>query len=240
MIPKVINYCWFGRAPLPSIVRKCIASWKKYCPDYQIKRWDESNYNVYKNQYTKNCYRKKKYAFLTDFARLDILYHEGGIYLDTDVLLIKSLTPLVKRGAFMAFEQKGRVNTGLGIACEKGNPILKENIDFYLNHDFRNKKGDFVPPICVSITTQILIRQGLKYKENKTQMLNNIIVYSSDYFSPKKMGTNRMKITTNTYGIHLYASSWYQGSVFVKRFKYYLIPLKEFIKYRILGKKLYE
>lgn len=130
MIPKVIHYCWFGGNNLPGTVKECIASWEKYCPDYEIKRWDESNYNISKNSYTRLAYKNKMWAFLTDYVRLDILSREGGIYLDTDVKLIKSLTPLLKNGAFMSFEQRGRVNTGIGFACEPDNPIIKENSKF--------------------------------------------------------------------------------------------------------------
>lgn len=240
MIPKVINYCWFGPAPIPNIVKKCIASWKEQCPDYKIQLWNEDNYDVNKILYTKECYKNKKYAFLTDYARLDILYHNGGIYLDTDVFLLKSLTPLLNNGAFMAFEKKGRVATGLGMACEAGNPIVKENMKYYEDNNFFNKNGDFVPPICVPVTTKLLISRGLKYRENKVQHLKDMTIYSSDYLAPKKMGTNKLNITDNTYGVHLYASSWYKGNKFVKKIKYRLIPLKEFIKYKILRRKLYE
>lgn len=240
MIPKVIHYCWFGGSELPDIVKDCINSWKKYCPDYEIKQWDESNYDVNKNEYTRAAYANKKWAFLTDYVRLDILYNEGGIYMDTDVKLIKSITPLVNKGAFMSFEKVGRVNTGVGFACEPGNPVVKENKQYYESHNFVDKNGNFNTEICVKITTQILIKHGLKYTDNVTQKLDNITIYSSDYFSPKKMGTEKITLTENTYGIHLFASSWYKGSKTLRKFKYHLIPIKEFIKYKILGRKLYE
>ncbi len=136
MIPKIIHYCWFGGSELPEVAQECIASWKKYCPDYEIKRWDESNYDVEKNQYTREAYLNKKWAFLTDYARLDILYNEGGVYMDTDVKIIKPITPLINQGAFMAFEQRGRVNTGIGFACEPGNTIVGENKRYYENKNF--------------------------------------------------------------------------------------------------------
>lgn len=240
MIPKVIHYCWFGGNELPQLVKDCIASWKKYCPDYEIKQWDETNYDVNKNEYTKAAYSSKKWAFLTDYVRLDILDLEGGVYMDTDVKLIKPIDPLVQNGPFMSFEQRGRVNTGVGFACEPGNPIVKENKEYYEKYSFLDKKGNFQTEICVKITTEILIKHGLDYTKNTVQHLDNITVYPSDYFSPKKMGTEKIRITANTYGIHLFASSWYKGSPFVRKLKYRLIPLKEFIKYRILGRKLYE
>ena len=160
--------------------------------------------------------------------------------MDTDVKLIKSLDLLIQKGPFMAFEQRGRVNTGVGFACEPGNLIVQENKRYYEEHSFNDNKGKFNPGICVKITTEILERHGLNYKEDTTQTIGDFTVYSSDYFSPKKMGTNKVNLTSNTFGIHLYASSWYKGNSIVKKAKYRLIPFKEFIKYKILRKKLYE
>lgn len=239
-VPKVIHYCWFGRNPKPQVIKNCIASWKKYCPGYEIKEWNETNYNINKNEYTKKAYASKKYAFLTDYVRLDLLYTYGGIYMDTDVKLIKPIDDLVEKGNFMSFEKVGRINTGVGFASEKGNKIVKENKEYYENHTFVDSKGNFDPEICVKITTKILIDHGLNYKSNTVQKVDGFTIYSSDYFSPKKMGTNKITLTPNTHGIHLYASSWYTGNFAVKKFKYRLIPIKEFIKYKILGRKLYE
>lgn len=239
-IPKVIHYCWFGNNPKPKVIQNCIESWKKYCPDYEIKEWNESNYDVNKTKYTQLAYESKKYAFLTDYVRLDVLYNEGGIYMDTDVKLIKPIDDLVEKGNFMTFEKKGRVNTGVGFASEKGNHFLKENIDYYNTHSFLDSDNNFNPEICVKITTQLLEKHGLDYKRNELQRVGDFIIYPSDYFSPKKMGTEKIIMTQNTHGIHLYASSWYKGSKFIKKLKYRLIPFKEFVKYKILKRKLYE
>lgn len=239
-IPKVIHYCWFGNNPKPKVIQDCIESWKKYCPDYEIKEWNELNYDVNKTKYTQLAYKSKKYAFLTDYVRLDVLYNEGGVYMDTDVKLIKSIDDLVKKGNFMSFEKVGRVNTGVGFASEKGTSILKENLDYYNTHTFVDKNNNFDPEICVKITTQLLEKHGLDYKRNEQQEVENFTIYPSDYFSPKKMGTEQITITSNTYGIHLYASSWYKGSKLSKKIKYRLIPFKEFVKYKILKRKLYE
>lgn len=240
MIPKIIHYCWFGGNELPDTVKECIASWEKYCPNYEIKRWDESNYDVNKNQYTREAYLNKQWAFLTDYARLDILYNEGGVYMDTDVEMIKSIAPLVEDGPYMAFEQRGRVNTGVGFACEPGNIIVGENKKYYEEKNFQDKNGQFKPEICVKITTKLLIEHGLKYTEDRQQLLDGLTVYPTSFFSPKKMGTERINITNNTYAIHLYESSWYKGPSFVKKFQYRLIILKEFVKYEVLKRKLYE
>lgn len=240
MVPKIIHYCWFGGGEKPSSVKKCIDSWSQKCPGYEIKEWNETNYDISKSSYTLQAYEAKKYAFLTDYVRLDVLYREGGVYFDTDVKLIKSIETLVEKGPFMAFEKKGRVNTGIGFACEPNNPIVYENKSYYDNHNFINQDGEFDPEICVKITTKILIDHGLDYESDVKQTIKGLTVYPSSYFSPKILGTNKINISESTFGIHLFESSWYEGNKFSKKFKYYLIPLKEFIKYRILHRKLYE
>ncbi|KRN33104.1 glycosyltransferase family 32 protein [Liquorilactobacillus mali] len=237
MIPKIINYCWFGGSELPLEVRNNIDNWKKICPSFQIKRWDESNYNVKKNSYIEKMYEDGNYAFLTDYVRLDIIYNYGGVYLDTDVKLIKSLDEIVSKGDFMAFEETGRVNTGIGFGAEPGNEIIKKNMDYYEQDDLN---GQVKVEICVKVTTSLLISYGLDYEKNVQQRLSKIIVYPSDYFSPIKMGTSKINITDNTIGIHEFAASWYKGNKLIKMIKYRLIPLKKFIKVDILKKKLFE
>ena len=130
MIPKIIHYCWFGGNELPESVRKCIESWKKYCPDFVIKEWNESNYDVTKLPFMKDAYEAKKYAFVSDYARLDIIYQHGGIYLDTDVELIKPLDDrLLDTTCFMGMETPGTVATGLGFGAIKGHSFIKQNRD---------------------------------------------------------------------------------------------------------------
>lgn len=229
MIPKKIHYCWFGGNPLPDDAKKCIESWKKHCPDYEIIQWDESNYDLNKNGYVKYAYENKKYAFLTDYARLDIIYNEGGIYLDTDVELLKSLDDLLDCEGYIGMEQIGTVNTGQGFGAVKNHPFVKENKEYYENNNFIDENGNFKQVICVKITTDILNKKGLK-KENVLQKIYNMNIYPVEYFCPLKMGTNKLNITKNTYSIHHFNASWYTGNKIVKKIKYYLIPLKQFIK----------
>ncbi|TNU75055.1 glycosyltransferase family 32 protein, partial [Lactococcus cremoris] len=136
MIPKVIHYCWFGGQPLPESALKCIESWRRFCPDYEIKQWSEKNYDVNKIQYIKEAYQEKKFAFVTDVARLDIIWNEGGIYLDTDVELIKSLDELLYNSLYLGMERAGRVNTGLGFGAEVNHPIVRANLELYTNIPF--------------------------------------------------------------------------------------------------------
>lgn len=234
MIPKIINYCWFGGKPLSQRVKKRIESWMRYCPDYKIVRWDEKNYDLSKNEYVKNTYRFKKWAFLSDYVRLDILSQNGGIYLDTDVELKRNLDSLLVNQCFVGMEDIGRVATGLAMGCEAENPFVVENKMYYETANFYTRDGAFAPKICVDITTDILLHYGLK-KSNEVQNLHAVTVYPTDYFCPLRMGKSKPVITKNTYSIHWYDASWYSGSPLIHKLNYKLIPLKIIIK-KILGR----
>lgn len=207
MIPKIIHYCWFGGNPLPDLAQKCIDSWKKFCPDYEIIRWDESNYDVHKNQFVENAYRSKKWAFLTDYVRLDVVYQMGGVYLDTDVELIKPLDSFLSYQCYMGMEQPGRVNTGLGFGSEKQHPFLLDNMKEYENTNFVRSNGKFSPQTCVDITSKLLEMRGLK-KSNSLQIISNVVILPVDFLCPQDMETGKLVITDNSYSIHHYSASW--------------------------------
>lgn len=220
MIPKVIHYCWFGGNPEPEDVKKCIASWEKFMPDYKIIRWDESNYDINRCQYMTDAYKEKKWAFVSDFARLDIIYQNGGIYLDTDVEVLKSFDNLLGEKMFCGFESrdpKGRkkdssieysVNLGLGYGAEKGHPILKEMINLYQKLSFYNQDGSLNLVACPRYQTLILTKHGL-IPNNQTQRLDNVIAYSPEYFCPQSNITNKMLYPLDkSFSIHHFSVSW--------------------------------
>ena len=211
MIPKIIHYCWFGGKPLPEPVKKCIATWEKYCPDYQIIRWDESNYNVFKNSYTKAAYENKKWAFLSDYVRLDVVYTSGGIYLDTDVELLRSPEELRQNTCFMGMEEVGTVNTGLGFGAEAGHPFLLRNMRAYEESDFVREDGGFRPEICVLITTRLLGEDGLLC-ENQLQKIAGVTVYPVEVLCPQDHKTGKLTLTDRTVSIHHYAEGWHTGT----------------------------
>lgn len=221
MIPKKIHYCWFGRKELPDLAKKCIQSWKTHLPDYEIVEWNESNFDISSNKYVYQAYIEKKYAFVSDYARFHILYNEGGIYMDTDVEVIKSLNIFLTHNVFMGFEGNNGVNPGLIIGAVKYNPIINEILNNYLNFNFIYDDGSLNLTTVVKYTTDVLIKYGLVLN-GKKQEINGITIYSNDYFCPLDYKTKKMTITTHTHTIHHYSASWYSP---YQKFKMHIIKL---------------
>ena len=207
MIPKIIHYCWFGNNPIPNEYKTYMESWKKYCPDYEIIEWNESNYDVTKNKYMHEAYEAKKWGFVPDYARLDIIYNHGGIYLDTDVEIIKNLDELLKNDAFMGFESKRFVAIGLGFGAQKGHKTIKILRDIYKDIAFLNADGTYNMTPSPFYQTNFLYKNGLK-KNNKKQNVCGITIYPAEYFCPQSYETGKLKIEKTTYSIHHYAATW--------------------------------
>lgn len=212
MIPKVIHYCWFGRNPLPKSALKCIDSWRKFFPDYEIKEWNEDNFDVNIIKYTQDAYNAKKYAFVSDYARIWILYNYGGVYFDTDVEVIAPMTDIVDNGPYMGFEinnsteNKIAVNPGLGIGSPSRLELYKDILDVYSNLNFWIGSKINLYAI-VRITTDILTINGLKNVDG-AQTVNGITIYPSEFFNPLDSLTGRLNKTANTRTIHWYDNSW--------------------------------
>ena len=215
MIPKTIHYCWFGRNLLPSSAQKCIDSWRRFFPDYEIKEWNEDNFDVSIIPYTRQAYEAKKYAFVSDYARFWILYHYGGIYFDTDVEVIRSMDDIVKRGAFMGFEldnvKSGKsipsIAPGLGIGAEKGNLIYAEILDKYEHLDFYLPDGTRNNFTMIPMVTGMMQEKGLRLVD-ELQTVESITIYPNDYFNPFDDITGVLRKTPNTRTIHWYAKTW--------------------------------
>lgn len=230
MIPKIIHYCWFGGNPLPPFAVKCINSWKTYFPDYEIKEWNERNFDVDIIPYTHDAYLAKKYAFVSDYARFWILYHYGGIYFDTDVEVIRSMEDLLAKGGFMGCEiDKGAnysVAPGLGMAVEAYHPIYNRILQKYKSLSFYIADGRINPYAVVRITTDVLLEVGLLPKP-MLQAVQNIMIYPADFFNPWNDVLGKMCITTNTRSIHWYSKTWMKPQsvvwIWIKRYIHRLL-----------------
>lgn len=245
-IPKVIHYCWFGHNPLPESVETCIASWRKLCPDYEIKRWDESNFDVSQHPYTRAAYEAKKYAFVSDVARLQILHDEGGFYLDTDVELLQSLDSLREHSLVLPLETKSTLNTGLGFGAEPNHPFLKFNLLAYKHRSFVKDNGNYDLTSCVTITTDVLksfpepwrkLNQELKthvpgQKLTLRDSLFTLTVLPMEFMAPINLETGKMTLTPHTISIHHYDATWQDHK---PRFVGLKIKLR-----RLLGSRLYD
>ncbi|BCJ92952.1 hypothetical protein acsn021_05210 [Anaerocolumna cellulosilytica] len=207
-IPRTIHYCWFGGQKLSDLEERCIQSWKEFCPDYEIVRWDENNYDVNKNLYMKQAYKAGKWAFVSDYARLDILYTYGGIYLDTDVEIIKSIERLLYNEAFIAYGEWPSLNSGAGIGSVKGNEILKEMRDDPRSTiPFINNHGEYNLETNSIYESAVLKKYGLK-QNFEIQLVKNFMVYHPVYFAPASVVGDRAFINEYTYAIHHCHGSW--------------------------------
>lgn len=208
MIPRVIHYCWFGRGELPRSARRCIASWRKYCPDYEIRRWDEDNFDVNMLPYTAQAYAAGKYAYVSDYARFWVLNKFGGLYFDTDVELIRPIDDIVACGPFMGFETGHMVAAGLGLGLEAGMPIVQQILDRYAPVQFIMPDGTYNNrDTVVPIVTEIMLANGMQPQGTK-QIIEGVSVYPAEFFNPYDSITGRLRKTANTRSIHWYTASW--------------------------------
>lgn len=207
MIPKIIHYCWFGRGEMPLLAKKCIRSWKKYLPDYEIKEWNEDNFDLSLYPYAKEAYEMRKFAFVTDVVRLYALYHEGGIYMDTDVEVLKSLDPFLHHAAFSGFEDATMVPTGI-MASEKGGLWAKENLSFYEGKHFVDENGQMNTLTNVFVITDYMLQHGLVQNNTYQDFPGLITLYPNDYFCPKSYRDNKIYLTPNSVTIHHFNASW--------------------------------
>lgn len=216
MIPKRIHYCWFGRNPKPELAEKCIKSWRKFCPDYEIIEWNEDNFDLAAAPlYVRQAYEARKWAFVTDYVRLWAMTRYGGIYMDTDVEVVKPLDRFLHHQAFSGFEDAVHIPTGI-MACEKGFPLFEEFLQYYQDKSFLNPDGT---PDCttnVVIMTDMCLARGLK-QDNTFQVVDGFALYPKDVFCPVEMSTGLAKKTGNTAAIHWFAGSWVDAAELEER-----------------------
>lgn len=210
MIPKKIHYCWFGGNPLPESAQKCIASWKKYCPDYEIIEWNEKNVDVSSVAYMKEAYEEKAWGFVPDVARLQIIFNNGGIYLDTDVEIVRPFDNLLLHEAFAGIEKTNNGNyvaLGLGFGAEKGSDFVSALLKEYETLHFKNADGTTNRVASPTLQSNIMRAMGFNGKD-ENQEISGAVIYSSKYFCPLSYTTGILNLDKCSYSIHHYMASW--------------------------------
>ena len=250
MIPKKIHYCWFGGKPLDKLGKKCLKSWKKYFPEYEIIEWNESNVDLESCPYVKQAYEAKKWAFVSDYVRFKVLYEQGGVYFDTDVEVIKPFDDILAKGAFLGCENpasaegeecKISVASGLGMAAEAGNAFYREVLDDYESSNFVNPDGTPNLYTVVQRITDLLKKHGLQ-DTAQVQKIAGITIYPAEYFCPINMKTGKLEITDNTYSIHRFAASWvpakdrFRGKVYFLLVRLFGLKFAQKVQ-KIVGRK---
>ncbi|MCD8155629.1 MAG: glycosyl transferase [Clostridiales bacterium] len=207
MIPQIIHYCWFGHGEMPQKEKECVASWKRFFPDYEIKLWNEDNFNYKDCKFSRQAYDAKKYAFVSDYARAKVLYEYGGVYLDTDFKVLKDFRDVLnKSDGVIGFERRAFIGTAM-LATRPKDEIICKLKGYYETHNFVQEDGSFDNIANVSILTDILKEAGLK-TGGERQKVTGFEVYNREVFYPKKMGETEFNITEQTVGIHMCSNSW--------------------------------
>ena len=215
MIPKIIHYCWFGRGEKPELAKKCIASWRKSCPDFEIWEWNEGNCDYLSIPFMAEAYAAKKYAFVSDVMRLIVLEQYGGVYFDTDVEVLRDISPLLDDEGFIGFENDQFVNSGQVMAAKAHHPVIQAMIEEYKKLHFTNADGTATPVGCPRLNTDVMERFGL-IRNGREQVVAGIHVYPADFFNPMDSTTGKLTKTENTYSIHWYSMSWLPKRVQMK------------------------
>lgn len=211
MIPKIIHYCWFGRGEKPELAKKCITSWKKFCPDFEICEWNEDNCDYLAMPFMAEAYAAKKYAFVSDVMRLAVLEQYGGVYFDTDVEVLRDISPLLDDEGFIGFENEQFVNSGQVMAAVPHQPVVQAMIEEYKKMHFTNADGNADGSLnavgCPHLNSDVMERFGLA-RSGQEQLVAGIHVYPADWFNPLDSVTGKLTKTENTYSIHWYSMSW--------------------------------
>ena len=213
-VPQLIHFCWFGNNLKPRLAKRCIKSWRNFFPGYQIIEWNEKNYDIQSAPlYVRQAYDAKKWAFVSDYVRFDIIYKVGGVYFDTDVEVVKSMTDLLQRCGYIGCEDDGgensiiRLNPGIGMAFEPSNKICREILDSFTQDKFVMNNGEYNYKTIDSRATEVFLKHGMKNVEG-IQMIDGVCVYPKEYFAPLDRSTGIMNKTNQTRSIHWWDSSW--------------------------------
>lgn len=230
MIPKIIHYCWFGRGKMPELAEKCIASWHKYLPEYEYKLWNEDTFDINSVPYVKEAYESRKFAFVTDYIRLWALCNYGGVYMDTDVEILKPLDDFMKLPAFTGYEASSSMSPVTGLMASAPNGIwVTEQLAYYDGKHFINEDGTLDMTTNTVTISNIMVKNGFKITGQYSVYKNDMHIFPVDYFCPLT-STRVLKLTHNTCCIHHFAGSWVERTKWQK--------FKGFITHKIIGPTL--
>lgn len=234
-IPKIIHYCWFGGNPKSELILRCMDSWRRYFPDYEIREWNEDSFDIHACDYVREAYEAKKWAFVSDYCRMHVLYTHGGLYFDTDVEIVRDARELFA-SPVIGFESKKLLNPGLVLACEAGDAFCRDMLDEYATDHFTLPDGTYNYRTICDRATDHFVRYGMRV-DNTLQQVAGYTVYPTEYFNPLGSSGGYLRITENTVSVHNFAGSWIDEEA--KRtmktsFKGKVFHALE----RILGKKL--
>lgn len=209
-IPKTIHYCWFGGAKLPEIARQCIASWRTHCGDYSITEWNESNFDIAGAPlYVRQAHEARRWAFVSDYVRLSVLHEYGGIYMDTDLEVIRPIDRFLEHRAFSSFQDEESIPTAI-MGSEAGNRWIGALLHDYDGREFLRPDGSYDLTTNVELITDLTVRDYGLIRDNSCQELaDGVVIYPNRYFCPKVYETQEVEITDDTYTIHHFNASWY-------------------------------
>ena len=246
MIPKKIHYCWFGNGEKPELAIKCIESWKTHCPDYELVEWNEQSFDIDSAPlYVRQAYENKKWAFVTDYVRLYAMVSYGGVYMDTDVEVIKNIDAFLDNSAFLGFEDGKNILTAV-MACEKNFPLFKEMMNAYDDAFFVKEDGSLDTTTNVVRVTNVCLNHGL-VQNNEHQFIEGLAVYPRDYFCPVEYLSGKLKKTENTVAVHWFSESWFSDEQrqemtrWRKRRRFdYIVHTPNRILIKVMGQEKYE
>ena len=207
---KIIHYIWFGGNPISELTKKCIATWKKYLPDFEIKEWNENNFDVTQCPFVKEAFEQKKWAFVADYTRFKVLEEYGGIYLDTDMEITADISKFLEDDLFLGVEDSKQINAAVVWVKEAHNPYIKDIVDIYESKKKFNETGDLYDESVPKVLTKYFSKFGFDGQKDEIQIFedNKIHIYPMEYFYPLSYDYQNNKFTDNSVMIHHFDATW--------------------------------